>query len=128
MLVFIDREKPTSHSLFFLFVLKELNMRQRRSSERSPRKTGESRAMRHLAGIIRRDIYPRKALEPCADGTLCLSSAGIGYPCYGVLRSLVLHESHKSKIVYPSRFRKEYQDVKDIILVANKMAIIARHV
>ncbi|GJV19146.1 putative reverse transcriptase domain-containing protein [Tanacetum coccineum] len=37
-----------------------------------------------------------KKLEPRADGTLCLN--GISWiPCFGDLRELIMHESHKSK-------------------------------
>ncbi|GJQ90072.1 putative reverse transcriptase domain-containing protein [Tanacetum coccineum] len=45
---------------------------------------------------------PRKEkLEPHADGTLCLNNRS-WLPCYGDLRTLIMHESHKSKYsVYP---------------------------
>ncbi|GJV16599.1 putative reverse transcriptase domain-containing protein [Tanacetum coccineum] len=40
---------------------------------------------------------PRKEkLEPRADGTLCLNNRS-WLPCYGDLRALIMHESHKSK-------------------------------
>ncbi|GKG55344.1 hypothetical protein Tco_0571984, partial [Tanacetum coccineum] len=40
---------------------------------------------------------PRKEkLEPCEDGTLCLNNRS-WLPCYGDLRTLIMHESHKSK-------------------------------
>ncbi|GJT67626.1 putative reverse transcriptase domain-containing protein [Tanacetum coccineum] len=40
---------------------------------------------------------PRKEkLEPRADGTLCLNNRS-WLPCYGDLRTLIMHESHKSK-------------------------------
>ncbi|GJV98344.1 putative reverse transcriptase domain-containing protein [Tanacetum coccineum] len=48
-----------------------------------------------VGGIIRKDI-PRERLEPRADGTLCLHSRS-WIPCYGDLRSVIMHESHKSK-------------------------------
>ncbi|GJV63417.1 putative reverse transcriptase domain-containing protein [Tanacetum coccineum] len=48
-----------------------------------------------VGGIIRRDI-PKERLEPRADGTLCLHSRS-WIPCYGDLRSVIMHESHKSK-------------------------------
>ncbi|GJT58474.1 putative reverse transcriptase domain-containing protein [Tanacetum coccineum] len=35
-------------------------------------------------------------LEPRADGTLCLNSRS-WLPCYGDLRTVIMHESHKSK-------------------------------
>ncbi|GJS80159.1 putative reverse transcriptase domain-containing protein [Tanacetum coccineum] len=58
-----------------------------------------------VGGIIRRDI-PRERLEPRADGTLCLHSRS-WIPCYGDLRSVIMHESHKSKYSIPSWFRKD---------------------
>ncbi|GKA73774.1 putative reverse transcriptase domain-containing protein, partial [Tanacetum coccineum] len=48
-----------------------------------------------VGGIIRRDI-PRERLEPRADGILCLHSRS-WIPCYGDLRSVIMHKSHKSK-------------------------------
>nr|GFD04819.1 reverse transcriptase domain-containing protein [Tanacetum cinerariifolium] len=40
---------------------------------------------------------PRKEkLEPRADGTLCLYNRS-WLPCYSELRTLIMHESHKSK-------------------------------
>ncbi|GKF16781.1 hypothetical protein Tco_0061699, partial [Tanacetum coccineum] len=35
-------------------------------------------------------------LEPYADGTLCLNGRSC-LPCYGDLRTVIMHESHKSK-------------------------------
>ncbi|GKE40874.1 putative reverse transcriptase domain-containing protein, partial [Tanacetum coccineum] len=42
-----------------------------------------------------------KKLEPRADGTLCLNGRS-WIPCFGDLRELIMHESHKSKyLVHP---------------------------
>ncbi|GJX92359.1 hypothetical protein Tco_0345685 [Tanacetum coccineum] len=54
-----------------------------------------------VGGMIRRDI-PKEGLEPRADGTLCLHGRS-WIPCYGDLRSVIMHESHKSKYSNPSR-------------------------
>ncbi|GKC50297.1 putative reverse transcriptase domain-containing protein [Tanacetum coccineum] len=48
-----------------------------------------------VGGMIRKDI-PKEKLEPRADGNLCLNGRS-WLPCYGDLRSVVMHESHKSK-------------------------------
>nr|GEX35665.1 putative reverse transcriptase domain-containing protein [Tanacetum cinerariifolium] len=48
-----------------------------------------------VGGMIRRDI-PKEKLEPRTDGTLCLNGRS-WLPCYGDLRSMIMHESHKSK-------------------------------
>ncbi|GKF79169.1 hypothetical protein Tco_0234737 [Tanacetum coccineum] len=48
-----------------------------------------------VSSIIRRDI-PKERLEPHVDGTLGLHDRS-WIPCYGDLRSVIMHESHKSK-------------------------------
>ncbi|GJY08249.1 putative reverse transcriptase domain-containing protein [Tanacetum coccineum] len=48
-----------------------------------------------VRGMIRKDIAKEK-LEPRADGTLCLNERS-WLPCYGDLRTAIMHESHKSK-------------------------------
>nr|GFA20493.1 reverse transcriptase domain-containing protein [Tanacetum cinerariifolium] len=48
-----------------------------------------------VGGMIRKDI-PKEKLEPYADETLCLNDMS-WLPCYGVLRIVIMHESHKSK-------------------------------
>nr|GFB70483.1 putative reverse transcriptase domain-containing protein [Tanacetum cinerariifolium] len=48
-----------------------------------------------VGGMIRRDI-PKEKLEPRADGTLCLNRKS-WFPCYDDLRSVIMHEPHKSK-------------------------------
>nr|GEW36427.1 retrotransposon protein, putative, Ty3-gypsy subclass [Tanacetum cinerariifolium] len=48
-----------------------------------------------VGGMIRKDI-PKEKLEPRANGTLCLNGRS-WLPCYGDLRSVITHESHKSK-------------------------------
>ncbi|GJT11555.1 reverse transcriptase domain-containing protein [Tanacetum coccineum] len=48
-----------------------------------------------VGGMVRKDI-PKEKLEPRVDGTLCLNGRS-RIPCYGDLRSVIIHESHKSK-------------------------------
>ncbi|GJU41542.1 putative reverse transcriptase domain-containing protein [Tanacetum coccineum] len=71
---------------------------------------------------------PRKEkLELRADGTLCLNNRS-WLPCYGDLRTLIMHESHKLKYsVYPG-FDKMYQDMKQLYWWPNMKAEIATHV
>ncbi|GJR49499.1 putative reverse transcriptase domain-containing protein [Tanacetum coccineum] len=52
-------------------------------------------------------------LEPRADGTLCLNNKN-WIPCYGDLRALIMHESHKSKYSIHLRSDKMYQDLKKL--------------
>ncbi|GKD93010.1 putative reverse transcriptase domain-containing protein [Tanacetum coccineum] len=48
-----------------------------------------------VGGMIRKDILKEK-LEPRVDGTLSLNCES-WLPCYGNLRTVIMHESHKSK-------------------------------
>nr|GEX45342.1 putative reverse transcriptase domain-containing protein [Tanacetum cinerariifolium] len=55
---------------------------------------------------------PRKEkLKPRTDRTLCLNNRS-WLPCYGDLRTLIMHESHKSKYSVHSGSDKMYQDMK----------------
>ncbi|GJW26082.1 putative reverse transcriptase domain-containing protein [Tanacetum coccineum] len=71
---------------------------------------------------------PRKEkLEPCADGTLCLNN-GSWLSCYGDLRTLILHESHKSKYFVHLGFDKMYQDMKQLYWWPNMKADISTYI
>ncbi|GJX91639.1 putative reverse transcriptase domain-containing protein [Tanacetum coccineum] len=60
------------------------------------------------------DLYGMiKNLEPRADGTLCLKKRS-WIPCFGDLRALIMHESHKSKYSIHPRSNKMYQDLKKL--------------
>nr|GEU98251.1 hypothetical protein [Tanacetum cinerariifolium] len=52
-------------------------------------------------------------LEPRADGTLCLNNRS-WIPCFGDLRALIMHESHKSKYSIHPGSDKMYQDLKKL--------------
>nr|GFC19796.1 putative reverse transcriptase domain-containing protein [Tanacetum cinerariifolium] len=52
-------------------------------------------------------------LEPRADGTLFLNGRS-WLPCYGDLRTVIMHESHKSKYSIHSGSDKMYQDMKKL--------------
>ncbi|GJU51915.1 hypothetical protein Tco_1221470 [Tanacetum coccineum] len=62
-----------------------------------------------VGGMIRKDI-PKERLEPRADGTLCLHGRS-WLPCYGDLRSVIMHESHKLKYSIHPGSEKMYQDM-----------------
>ncbi|GJS93192.1 putative reverse transcriptase domain-containing protein [Tanacetum coccineum] len=79
-----------------------------------------------VGGIIRRDI-PKERLEPRADGTLCLHGRS-WLPCYGDLRSVIMHESHKSKYSIHPKSEKMYQDVKKLYWWPTMKADIATYV
>ncbi|GJY76901.1 putative reverse transcriptase domain-containing protein [Tanacetum coccineum] len=52
-------------------------------------------------------------LEPRADGILCFNGRG-WLPCYGDLRTVIMHESHKSKYSIHPGSEKMYQDMKKL--------------
>ncbi|GJW13745.1 putative reverse transcriptase domain-containing protein [Tanacetum coccineum] len=68
-----------------------------------------------------------KNLEPCADGTLCLKNRS-WIPCFGHLRTLIMHESHKSKYSIHPGSDKMYQDLKKLYWWPNIKAEIATYV
>ncbi|GJX65571.1 putative reverse transcriptase domain-containing protein [Tanacetum coccineum] len=66
-------------------------------------------------------------LEPRADGTMCLNGRS-WLPCYGDLRTVIMHESHKSKYsIYPGS-DKMYQDMKRLYWWPNMKPNIATYV
>ncbi|GJV72249.1 putative reverse transcriptase domain-containing protein [Tanacetum coccineum] len=65
--------------------------------------------------------------EPRADGTLCLNGRR-WLPCYGDLRTVILHESHKSKYFIHPGSDKMYQDMKKLYWWPNMKADIATYV
>ncbi|GJV68800.1 putative reverse transcriptase domain-containing protein [Tanacetum coccineum] len=76
-----------------------------------------------VGGMIRRDI-PKERLEPRANGTLCLHGRS-WIPCYGDIRSVIMHESHKLKYSIHPGSEKMYQDVKKLYWWPNMKADIA---
>ncbi|GJV44469.1 putative reverse transcriptase domain-containing protein [Tanacetum coccineum] len=118
----------TDHkSLQYILDQKELNMGQRRWKEQEPPLRVRALVMtisldlpkqilnaqteaRRPENIKNEDVggmlienakFPEaireQKLEPRADGTLCLNGRS-WLPCYGDLRTVIMHESHKSKI------------------------------
>ncbi|GJS31879.1 putative reverse transcriptase domain-containing protein [Tanacetum coccineum] len=77
-------------------------------------------------GMIRKDL-PKERLEPRADGTLCLNGRS-WLPCYGDLRTVIMHESHKSKYSVHPGSDKMYQDMKKLYWWPNMKADIATYV
>nr|GEV58969.1 hypothetical protein [Tanacetum cinerariifolium] len=79
-----------------------------------------------VGGMIRKDI-PKEKLEQRADGTLCLNDMS-WLPCYGDLRSVIMHESHNSKYSIHPGSDKMYQDIKKLYWWPNMKANIATYV
>ncbi|GJV28040.1 putative reverse transcriptase domain-containing protein [Tanacetum coccineum] len=66
-------------------------------------------------------------LEPRADGTLCFNGRS-WLPCYGDLRTVIMHESHKSKYSIHPGSDKMYQDMKKLYWWPNMKTNIATYV
>ncbi|GJW13598.1 putative reverse transcriptase domain-containing protein, partial [Tanacetum coccineum] len=66
-------------------------------------------------------------LEPRTDGTLCLNGRS-WLPCYDDLRTVIMHESHKSKYSIHPGSEKMYQDVKKLYWWPNMKANIATYI
>nr|GEV52515.1 reverse transcriptase domain-containing protein [Tanacetum cinerariifolium] len=68
-----------------------------------------------------------KNQDPRADGTLCLRNRS-WIPYFGNLRTLIMHESHKSKYSNHPGSEKMYQDLKKLYWWPNMKAEIATYV
>ncbi|GJZ96996.1 putative reverse transcriptase domain-containing protein [Tanacetum coccineum] len=79
-----------------------------------------------VGGMIRKDIL-KERLEPHADGTLCLNGRS-WLLCYGDLRTVIMHESRKSKYSVHPGSKKMYQDMKKLYWWPNIKADIATYV
>ncbi|GJW83717.1 putative reverse transcriptase domain-containing protein [Tanacetum coccineum] len=127
----------TDHkSLQHILDQKELNMRQRRWLELlsdydceiryHPEKANaearkeENFGTKDLGGMI-------KNLEPYVDETLYLRNRS-WIPCFGDLRTLIMHESYKSKYLIHPGSNKMYQDMKKLYWCPNMKAEIATYV
>ncbi|GKC42811.1 putative reverse transcriptase domain-containing protein [Tanacetum coccineum] len=69
----------------------------------------------------------KEKLEPHADRTLCLNNKS-WLPCFGDLRTLIMHESHKSKHSVHPGFDKMYKDMKKLYWWPNMKVDIATYV
>ncbi|GJV07470.1 putative reverse transcriptase domain-containing protein [Tanacetum coccineum] len=68
-----------------------------------------------------------KKLEPRVDGTLCLKNRS-WLPCFGDLRALIMHESHKLKYSIHLGSDKMYHDLKKLYWWPNMKADIATYI
>nr|GEU33295.1 putative reverse transcriptase domain-containing protein [Tanacetum cinerariifolium] len=81
-----------------------------------------------VENFIKEDLHGMiNKLEPRADGTLCLNNRS-WILCFGDLRALIMHESHKSKYSIHPGSDKMYQDLKKLYGWSNIKAEIATYV
>nr|GEY83028.1 hypothetical protein [Tanacetum cinerariifolium] len=68
----------------------------------------ENLSAKDVGGMLRKDL-PKEKLKPRADETLCLNNKS-WVPCFGDLRTLIMHESHKlNKCLTCSKVKAEHQ-------------------
>ncbi|GKC77888.1 putative reverse transcriptase domain-containing protein [Tanacetum coccineum] len=95
---------------------------------RKPENLGAEDVGGMLIENLRESDNPGKEkLEPHADGTLCVNNRS-WLPCFGDLRTLIMHESHKSKYSVHSGSDKMYQDMNKLYRWPNMKADIATYV
>ncbi|GJU46076.1 putative reverse transcriptase domain-containing protein [Tanacetum coccineum] len=97
-----------------------LNLPKRILNAQAEARKKENYGTEDLCGMI-------KKLKPRTDGTLCLRNRS-WIPCYGDLRALIMHESHKSKYSIHPGSDKMYQDLKKLYWWPNMKAEIATYV
>ncbi|GKE47187.1 putative reverse transcriptase domain-containing protein [Tanacetum coccineum] len=86
----------------------------------------ENLSTEDVGGVLRKDL-PKETLEPRADGTLCLNNSS-WVSCFSDLRTLIMHESHKSKYSIHPGSDKMYQDLKQLYWWPNMKANIVTYV
>ncbi|GJX83129.1 putative reverse transcriptase domain-containing protein [Tanacetum coccineum] len=113
-----ERSKPLRVRALVMTI--GLNLPKQILSAQSEARKEENFTNEDLRGMINK-------LEPRADGTLCLNNRS-WIPCFGELRALIMHESHKSKYSIHPGSDKMYQDLKKLYWWPNMKAEIATYV
>ncbi|GJT88732.1 putative reverse transcriptase domain-containing protein [Tanacetum coccineum] len=104
----------------FLVMTISLNLPKQILSAQSDARKEENFINEGLHGMINK-------LEPRADGTLCLNNRS-WISCFGDLRALIMHESHKLKYSIHPGSNKMYQDMKKLYWWPNMKTEIATYV
>ncbi|GKF12278.1 putative reverse transcriptase domain-containing protein, partial [Tanacetum coccineum] len=95
---------------------------------RKPENLGAENVRGMLIENLRESDNPEKEkLESRADEMLCLNNRR-WLSCYGDLRTLIMHDSHKSNYFVHLGFDKMYQDMKKLYWWPNMKADIATYV
>ncbi|GKB50433.1 putative reverse transcriptase domain-containing protein, partial [Tanacetum coccineum] len=113
-----ERSKPLRVRALVMTI--GLNLPKQILSAQSEARKDENFINEDLHGMINK-------LEPRADGTLCLNNRS-WILCFGELRALIMHESHKSKYSIHPGWDKMYQDLKKLYWWPNMKAKIATYV
>ncbi|GJT16292.1 putative reverse transcriptase domain-containing protein [Tanacetum coccineum] len=113
-----ERSKPLRVRALVMTI--GLNLPKQILSAQSEARKEENFINEDLHGMINK-------LEPRADGTLCLNNRS-WIPCFGELRALIMHESHKSKYSIHPGSDKMYQDLRRLYWWPNMKAEIATYV
>ncbi|GJV43240.1 putative reverse transcriptase domain-containing protein [Tanacetum coccineum] len=130
----IHKKNYTTHDLELgavVFALKfggTIYMKQTRTEARKPENLKAEDVGGMLVETPRESENPGKEkLEPHADRTLCLRNRS-WLSCHGDLRTLIMHESYKSKYFVHPGSDKMYQDMKQLYWWPNMKADIATYV
>ncbi|GKC08155.1 putative reverse transcriptase domain-containing protein [Tanacetum coccineum] len=112
-----ERNKPLRVRALVMTI--GLNLPKQILSAQSEARKEENFINEDLHGMINK-------LEPRADGTLCLNNQS-WIPCFGELRALIMHESHKSKYSIHPGSDKMYQDLRRLYWWPNMKVEIANY-
>nr|GEV38160.1 putative reverse transcriptase domain-containing protein [Tanacetum cinerariifolium] len=113
-----ERSKPLRVRALVMTI--RLNLPKQILSAQSKARKEENFINEDLHGMINK-------LEPRADGTLCLNNRS-WTSCFGDLRALIIHETHKSKYSIHFGSDKIYQDLKKLYWWPNMKAEIATYI
>ncbi|GJZ27516.1 putative reverse transcriptase domain-containing protein [Tanacetum coccineum] len=120
------KERPKPLRVRALVITIGLNLPKKILEAQTEALKPENLSVEDVVGMLRKDL-PKEKLEPHTDRTLSLNNRS-WVPCFGDLRTLIMHESHKSKYsIHPSS-DKMYQDLKQLYWWPNMKANIATYV
>ncbi|GKE89476.1 putative reverse transcriptase domain-containing protein [Tanacetum coccineum] len=119
-------------NLEYILDQKELNMRQRHWLELLSDYDCEIRYHPGKANVVADALSRKERIKPLRVGTPCRRNFMLNnrswLPCYGNLRTPIMHESHKSKYSIHLGSDKMYQDLKQLYWWPNMKADIATYV